>query len=71
MPYSEVLRVIGQYIDHNYLSEVRVIETDEGVILQGLVMKGEKIGQRATFEVTTEDIEDLFQDSYAQRGKEI
>ncbi len=71
LPYSEVLRVIGQYIDRYELSEIRILETDEGIILQGLLMKGEKAGQRATYEVKVEDIEDLFEDAYAQRGRKI
>ncbi len=71
LPYSEILRVIGNYIDRYSLSEIRILETDDGIILQGLVTQGEKAGERTTYEVTVEDIQDLFHDAYAQRGKEI
>jgi hypothetical protein len=71
LTYSEILRVVGQYLDRSNLSEIRVLETDEGLILQGLVMDGPKAGERTTYEVTVEDIEELFQDEYAQRGKQI
>jgi hypothetical protein len=69
VPYSEILRVIGQYVDRYALSEVRILETEDGVILQGLVIKGDKQGQRITYTVTTEDVEDLLQDAYAERGR--
>jgi hypothetical protein len=71
MPYSEVLRVLGQYIDRHSLSEFRILETEGGVILQGLVTRGNQQGQRMTFEVTAEDVEDLYQDAYAERGKKL
>lgn len=69
--YSELLRVIGRYIDRFSLSEVRILETDEGIVLQGMVMQGDKVGERITYEVTTEDVEDLLQDAYAERGRKI
>ncbi len=71
LSYSEILRAIGQYVDRNNLSEIRILETDEGIVMQGLVMQGDKVGERMTYEVSVEDIQDLFHDSYAQRGREI
>ncbi len=69
MSYSQILRTIGAYIDNAVLSEVRIVETDEGLILQGLVMQGERAGQRDTYQLTTEDVENLVHDAFAQRGK--
>ncbi len=71
LPYSEILRVIGRYIDRFNLSEIRILETDEGIVLQGLVAQGDKMGERITYEVTAEDVEDLLQDAYAERGRKI
>jgi hypothetical protein len=71
MSYSQILRTIGAYVDNVGLSEVRIIETDEGLILQGLVMQGERAGQRDTYQLTTADIENLVQDAFAARGKRI
>ncbi len=71
LSYSEILRALGQYIDRYSLSEVRLLETEEGVILQGLVTQGDKQGQRITYTVSTEDVEDLLQDAYAERGGKI
>ena len=69
--YSEVLRVIGAYLDRAKLSEVRILETDEGIILQGRAAEGDNAGQRDTFQLTAEDIEALLADALARRGKRI
>ncbi len=71
LTYAEILRVIGQYLDRSNLSEVRILETDEGLILQGLLLQGPQAGERTTYQVTVEDIEDLFRDAYALRAKKI
>lgn len=69
MTYSEVLRVIGRYMDRHNLGEVRLLESDEGMILQGVVQIGERAGERETYQLTTEDILDLHTNATAQRGK--
>jgi hypothetical protein len=69
--YSEILRVIGTYAEQSNLTELRILETAEGVILQGLVTKGDNAGERATYQLTREDLEDLLFDAFAQRGKKI
>ncbi len=69
--YSEVLRVIGAYVDRVNLSEVRIIETEEGIILQGRLTEGDRMGQRETYQLTVEDIAVLLIDSQAQRGRKL
>lgn len=69
--YSEILRVIGQYIERANLSEIRILETDEGLVLQGVVMQGEHAGERDTYQLTPEDIAALFEDGQAMRGRKF
>lgn len=69
--YSEVMRVIGAYVDRANLSEVRIVETEEGIILQGRLTGGEHMGQRETYQLTVEDIAVLLIDSQAQRGRKL
>lgn len=71
LPYSEIMRVIGMFIDRSNLSEVRVLETDEGLILQGLVMTGDRQGERDTYQLTTQEIWDLLRDARAGRAKRM
>jgi hypothetical protein len=69
--YSEILRVVGSYIERAHLAEVRILEMEEGLILQGLVTQGEREGERDTYQLTSEDINALLTDAYAQRGKKM
>jgi hypothetical protein len=69
--YSEIMRVVGQYVERAHLSEIRVLETDEGLILQGLVTQGEHAGERDTYQLTTDDIGALIDDAHALRGKKV
>jgi hypothetical protein len=69
--YSEVLRVVGAYAERTNLTELRILETADSLILQGLVTKGDNVGERATYQLTREDIEDLLFDAFAQRGKKM
>ncbi len=69
MSYSEILRVIGRYMDRHHLGEARVLETADSFILQGIILLGERTGERETYQLTAEDIVDLRTDATAQRGK--
>ena len=69
--YSEVLRTVGAYAERSGLTEIRIVETAEGLILQGLLTIGENVGERATFQLTREDIQDLLFDAFAQRGTKM
>lgn len=69
--YSEILRVIGQYIERASLSEIRILETDEGLVLQGVVLQGERAGERDTYQLTPEDLAALFEDGQAMRGRKF
>ncbi len=67
--YSQILRVIGYYMDRHHLGEVRIVETANGLILQGVLQLGERFGERETYQLTVDDIVDLNNDATAERGK--
>lgn len=69
--YSEILRLVGQYVERANLSEIRILETDEGIILQGVITRGEREGELDTYQLTPEDISALLEDAYAMRGKKM
>ncbi len=71
VPYSELFRTLGAFIDQAKLGEVRLLETDNGLILQGRVLEGERAGERETYELTLEDLKALIEDARARRGKKI
>lgn len=71
LSYSEILRVIGRYLDSHAIGEVRVIETADGFIVQGVIQSGMRTGERETYQLSAEDIIDLHHDATAQRGKRV
>jgi hypothetical protein len=71
VPFSEILRVIGAYVDRNRLSEIRVLEAQDALILQGRLTQGANAGQVETYQLTSDDILALLQDAYALRGKKV
>jgi hypothetical protein len=71
VPYSEMLRAIGTYVDDSHLSDVRLLETDDGLILQGTVTDGKQAGERETYQLTIDDLKGLIEDARAKRGKRM
>ncbi|MCG3141172.1 MAG: hypothetical protein HDKAJFGB_02387 [Anaerolineae bacterium] len=71
LSYSEILRVIGRYLDTHNIIEPRIIETDDGLIVQGIIGSGARFGERETYQLTAEDIVDLRKDATAQRGARV
>ncbi len=71
LTYSEILRVIGAYIDHEHLVDIRVLETADGMVLQGRQTLGEGAGLPATYQLTKDDIQILLADARAHRGRRI
>lgn len=69
--YSEMLRLMGAYVDQHHLTEVRILETAEGMILQGLATQGQNSGERVTYQLTAEDVQMLLDNAIAQRVKRL
>ncbi len=72
--YQDLLRTIGHYIDQSGFADIRLIETEEGMILQGRIsttedVRGEK--KTETYLLTMEDIQDLMRQARARRGKKL
>jgi hypothetical protein len=68
--YQDVLRTIGHYIDENGFTGIRLIETEDGLILQGRISVGGARGEKKTetYRLSIEDIRELMRDAYARRG---
>ncbi len=67
MTYSQILRTVGSFADRETLEELRVFETQDGVILQGRRMKGDNQGEIETFEIPVEDLQGMLRDAVALR----
>ena len=71
LSYGQILRTVGDYAEANGLSDIRLIEADDGLVLQGTVTYGERAGQRETYQLNTEDIENLYYDAIARRNLKL
>jgi hypothetical protein len=72
--YQDVLRAVGRFVDaHQYIG-IRIIETEDGLILQGRPAphsgKAKPGPQIETYLITDADLQSLLREAYAQRGRE-
>ena len=71
--YQDVLRTIGHYVDEHGFSGIRLIETEDGLILQGKISTGGARGDKKTetYLLTVQDIRDLMREAYTRRGTKL
>lgn len=52
--YQDVMRALGYFIDDHGYSDIRIIETEDGLVLQGRVADRREIGESSydTFLIT-------------------
>jgi hypothetical protein len=66
-----VLRALGYFIDDHGYCDVRIVETEDGVVVQGRVNDRHEIGESSydTFLITDDDIKEMVRDSFRRRGQ--
>lgn len=71
--YQDVFRTIGHYIDQQGLTGIRLLEAEDGLILQGRVGTGGIRGETKTetYLLTVQDIRDLMREAYVRRGRRL
>ena len=69
--YQDVLRALGYFIDDRGYTDVRIVETEDGVVLQGRVAERREIGDASfdTFLITDEDVKVMVRDAFLRRGQ--
>lgn len=69
--YQDVLRALGHFIDEHGFTDVRIVETEDGLVLQGRVAERHEIGVSSydTYLITDEDIKVMVRDSFLRRGQ--
>lgn len=70
--YQDVLRAIGYFIDEHGYTDVRIMEIDDGLVLQGRVAERKELGKSSydTFLITDEDLKEMVRDAFRRRGQE-
>lgn len=73
--YQDVLRAVGRYADQQGFREIRIVETEDGLILQGNVAgkQGNRKQPRRleTYLLTTSDLEKMRREAYFERGRRL
>jgi hypothetical protein len=69
--YQDVLRAIGLFIDKHGYTDVRIIEIEDGVVLQGRVREQRGIGASSyeTFLITDDDLKEMVRTAAERRGQ--
>lgn len=69
--YQDVMRALGHFIDDHGYCDVRIIETEDGVVLQGRIADRRGIGESGydTYLITDEDIKVMVRDAFRRRGR--
>lgn len=70
--YQDVFRALGYFIDENGYTDVRIVESEEGLVFQGRTSKRRNEKDKSefdTFLITDTEIKDMVRESYKRRGK--
>lgn len=70
--YQDVLRTVGALIDERGYTDIRILETEEGLVLQGRLETRNKVGEAGydTYLITDDDLKVMIQDAFQRRGQE-
>lgn len=69
--YQDVLRALGWFIDEHGYSDVRIVETEDGIVLQGRVVGRRELGESGfdTYLITDDDLKTMVRDAFFRRGQ--
>lgn len=69
--YQDVLRAIGYFIDEHGYTDVRIVEIEDGLVLQGRVADRRELGKSSfdTFLITEDDLKEMVRDAFRRRGQ--
>jgi hypothetical protein len=70
--YQDVLRALGYFIDENGYVDVRIVESDDGLVFQGRSTKRPSHDSKSpfdTFLITDGEIKEMVRGSYKRRTK--
>jgi hypothetical protein len=66
--YQEVLRTVGAFIEAKGFRDVRIIESEDGLVVQGrLAQRSGEIASE-TYLLTVDDLHAMMRDAYLKRG---
>ncbi len=69
--YQDVLRALGYFIDDHGYVDVRIVESDDGLVFQGRPLKRKNMGENLydTFLISDEELKEMVRESYKRRRR--
>jgi hypothetical protein len=67
--YQDVLRALGLYLDENQYRNIRILETEEGLVVQGVRRQpdGTLSSSHEAYLFNEQDLENILQVAYQRR----
>jgi hypothetical protein len=67
--YQDVLRALGLYLDEHQYTNVRILETEEGLVVQGVRRQadGTLSSRHESYLFNEQDLENILQVAYQRR----
>lgn len=68
--YEDVFRALGNYIDANHFKDVTILETTEGFLIKGQVVREHAAGTASepqTYLFTNDDLDAILEEAYGRR----
>jgi hypothetical protein len=69
--YQDVLRALGLYLDDNGYANIRILETEEGLVVQGTRRQpdGSYSSTHESYLFNEQDLQDILQRAYQRRQR--
>jgi len=68
--YQEMLRTLGAFLEAHSFRDIRIVETEDGIIVQGRTVSSERESVAETYLLTVDDIHAMLQEAYQKRGQQ-
>jgi len=68
--YEDIFRALGNYIDAHTFEDVTIIETSEGFLIKGRVVREQATGsisEPQTYLFTNADLDSILEEAYGRR----
>lgn len=68
--YEDIFRALGNYIDANTFEDVTIVETSEGFLIKGRVLREHATGSISephTYLFTNADLDSILEEAYGRR----
>lgn len=67
--YQDILRSVGAFIEEANYRDIRILETEDGLVVQGKLAREDGSIATETYLLTVDDLQTMLNEAYQKRGK--